>query len=76
MAKRTYEGKPLDGTEQYISEAPYWQDEDSETVYVTPPEPQGEERTENVPVPDEQPDPPERTGQTTLADWGATKDDD
>lgn len=54
MSNRTYDGEPLDGTVQYLGEAPYWQggDED-DVVYATPAEEPGSETTENVPVPSE-----------------------
>lgn len=65
--KRTYEGPDLDGTVQYLSEAPYWQN-DGETVDVTPEE-TGEERAENVPIPGK-PNIENIDGQTTFDDWG------
>lgn len=70
---------------QSITEAPYWNNDDdpddssdesadddgtAEIVYVTPREPPGEERTENVPVPDgSDPERPDCEGQSTLDDW-------
>ena len=70
MSRRSYDGPALDGTYQHISERPAL-DQDG-TVYATDPEPVGEERTEDVPVPDldsdtEQSD---RDTQTTFEDWG------
>ncbi|QLD84638.1 hypothetical protein HWV23_02835 [Natronomonas halophila] len=70
MSPASYDGPALDGTVQHLSEAPYWQG-DGETVDVVDDrvDGAGEERTENVPVPDggEKPD---VDGQTTLEDWG------
>lgn len=67
--KRSYDGPALDHTYQYITERPALE-KASETVYATDPEPAGEERTENVPVPDGGPSvPADATGQTTLDDW-------
>lgn len=71
---RRYSGPALDGTVQYLNEAPYWAN-DGETVDATDPEPPGEERTENVPVPDggrRDRDGPvdDVDGQTTWDDWG------
>lgn len=73
MSNRTYDGPPLDGTYQSLSEAPFWNE--GETVYATPPEPDGKETTENVPDVDVDPE-PDRSGQTTLADWGCGEVDD
>lgn len=67
MSQRAYRGPALDATEQYLTEAPYWQG-DGETVDVVDDTPLGEETTENVPVPG--PECPDRTGQTTFDDWG------
>jgi hypothetical protein len=80
VTSREYDGPELDGTVQYLAEAPHWQagDEDdgdgdrdespaAETVYATPPEPDGEVTAENVPVPIVTP--PDVVGQTTFADW-------
>lgn len=66
---RSYDGPALDGTVQYITEAPAWQGE-GETVDATDPEPAGTETTENVPVPDggERPG-VDAEGQTTLEDF-------
>jgi len=63
-----YDGPPLDVTGQHITEAPYWQGE-GETVDVIGGEKTGEETYENVPTPEDDPD-PETVGQTTLEDWG------
>lgn len=88
MAERRYSGPPLDLREQYITERPELDDRDDddeenqdddvdvETVYVTDPEPPGEERTENVPVPEygREESPwiePADTEQSTFDDWEA-----
>ena len=68
MSGRSYSGPALDGSVQYITEAPAWQG-DGETVDATDPEPEGEETTENVPVPDDCPERPDIDGQTTFDDW-------
>jgi len=68
MTARRYEGEPLDGTVQYISEAPHWQG-DGETVDATDGDPNGTVEAENVPVPDSGRDRPDVDGQTTLDDW-------
>lgn len=52
MSRRRYDGPAIDGAGQHISEAPYWQDPDGETVYATEPEPEGEERTVDEPADD------------------------
>lgn len=76
MSKRSYDGPALDGTVQYITERPALDsdteesDDSGETVYATDPEKPGEETAKNVPVPDETDQAPERSGQTTLTDWG------
>jgi hypothetical protein len=72
--RRSYSGRALDGTVQYITERPALDDDSGgdETVYATEPEPSGEETTENVPTPESAPGdgPPENVhGQTTLDDW-------
>lgn len=66
---RSYEGPALDGTVQYISEAPHWTD-DGETVDIVDDELDsvGEESVEDVPVPDGC-DRPDTAGQTTWDDW-------
>jgi hypothetical protein len=69
MSRGSYEGPAIDGTVQYISEAPAWQGE-GETVDATDPEPVGEERTTNVPIPDGGSRRDDLGGQTTLDDWG------
>lgn len=66
MAERSYDGPPVDGTVQHISEAPHWQG-DGETVAVVDDREVGEETVENVPEPDPRPD---GEGQTTLDEWG------
>jgi hypothetical protein len=67
MSGRSYEGPALDGTVQYLGEAPYHQG-DGETVDVVDDEPTGEETTTNVP--DLTPDRPDIDGQSTWDDWG------
>jgi len=69
MSGRSYDGPALDGTYQPISEAPYWQGE-GETVDVVDDSDLGEERVENVPIPDGGEQPEDAEGQTTLDDWG------
>lgn len=69
MSGANYDGPPLDGTVQYISEAPHWQG-DGETVDVVDDEAAGEATVEDVPVPDAGDRRPEVDGQTTLDDWG------
>jgi hypothetical protein len=69
VSGRSYDGPALDGTVQYISEAPHWQG-DGETVDVVDDEPTGEETVEDVPVPDAGDRRPDVEGQTTLEDWG------
>lgn len=69
MSRRSYNGKPLDGTVQWISERPAaLGDGDGETVDATPDD-DGEVSVEGVDevVGDERPD---TTGQTRLDDWG------
>ena len=68
MATREYTGPAIDGTYQYITERPEL--ENTETVYVTDPEPAGEETTENVPVPGDAEAEGDLEGQTSLTDWG------
>jgi hypothetical protein len=64
MANREYEGAAVDGTVQYLGEAPYWQG-DGETVDVVNDTETGEVTTEGVNL-----DPqPETSGQTTLDEW-------
>lgn len=75
MPDRSYEGDPLDGTVQYITERPELDENDDalegedELVYATEPEPEGQETTENVPVPTVRPEPVDEEGQTSLEDW-------
>lgn len=64
-----YDGPPLDGTVQHISEAPYWNNK-GETVDVIDDEPAGEETTENVPDPISDDRGPSGSGQATLDDYG------
>lgn len=72
MSRRSYDGPALDATVQTIDEAPYWQG-DGETVDVVDDAEVGEETVENVPVPDGGEKQPDRTGQTTLADWEGSR---
>ena len=67
MSQRSYDGPALDGTVQHIGEAPFWAGK-GETVDATDREDPGEERTENVPVPEAEK--PDVDGQSTLEDWG------
>jgi hypothetical protein len=68
--RASYDGSALDGTNQYITEAPYWQDDsDGETVEVLGDEAAGEETFHNVPTPGDDAG-PDTSGQTTIADWG------
>ena len=69
---RPYDGDPVDGTVQYITEAPHWQD-DGETVDVVDDrlDADGETRVEDVPDPDGRERRPDTTGQTKLDDWRA-----
>jgi len=70
MAGRSYSGPALDGSVQYLDEAPYWQG-DGETVGVVDDTPTGEESVEDVPSPDDSnPEVPDVDGQSTLEDWG------
>lgn len=77
MVERSYEGPELDGTYQHIAERPVQSTDDDqeddaddvepgETVYATDPEPDGEQTTENVPMPGDRPD---VEGQSTFEDW-------
>lgn len=70
-----YEGDPLDGTYQHITERPAADkqdtsddDDDGETVYVTAAEPEGEQTVENVPIPGDI-ERPDTEGQTSWEDW-------
>jgi hypothetical protein len=56
----------IDATMQPISEAPYWQDDDGETVAVATDDATGEVTTTGLDA-DRGPDEP---GQSTLDDWG------
>lgn len=51
MARRAYDGDPLDGTAQYITERPELEEEAESVEYATDPEPNGESTAENVPMP-------------------------
>lgn len=69
MGRSEYDGDPLDGTVQWISERPAaLGDDDGETVDTTP-EDDGEVSVEGVNevLNDDRPD---TTGQTRLDDWG------
>ncbi|UHQ96405.1 hypothetical protein [Natrinema halophilum] len=73
---RSFEGSPIDARYQHISERPSLEDEADDVVYATDPAPGGEERSENVPVPDDpadepEPDRPVVKGQTTLQEWSS-----
>ena len=68
MSQRSYQGPALDETVQYLGEAPHWAAGEGETVDATDREDPGEERTENVPVPEVET--PDVDGQSTLEDWG------
>lgn len=69
---RSYSGPALDGTVQYITEAPAYQDPDGETVYATDPVPQGTETTVDEPSsegPDDvEDDDPEQDSSTRTRD--------
>jgi len=65
MAGREYDGPAVDGTVQYLGEAPYWQG-DGETVGVVDDTETGAVTTEGVPEPDPR---PETSGQTTLDEF-------
>ncbi|WP_324757052.1 hypothetical protein [Haloarcula montana] len=71
MSRSSYSGDPLDGTVQYITERPEL-DDNGETVDVVDDriDAEGEERVENVPIPEDEPDRPDAGGQSTLDDWG------
>jgi len=66
------DGVGIDGRVQQLSEAPYWQDDDGETVDVVDDTETGEISAENVPQPPQSPDErrPDADGQTTLDEWG------
>lgn len=64
---RDYDGPSLDGTVQYIGEAPHWQG-DGETVDVVDDDPVGDEQVENIPNLAESAS--STTGQSTFDDWG------
>lgn len=68
MSGRSYDGTPIDGTVQHLSEAPYWQGE-GETVEVIDDAPVGEETVEDVPDLSGNPETPDVDSQTTLDDW-------
>lgn len=71
----SYDGDPIDGTVQHISERPSLEEDADDVVYATDPSEGGEENTENVPDitdPSDADDGPERPvvkGQTTLPEW-------
>ncbi|WP_135827319.1 hypothetical protein [Halorussus halobius] len=69
MSQRSYDGPAIDASYQYITERPSL-DDSADTVYATAPEPDGEETTEDVPVPDGGRPEEDVDGQTTLDDWG------
>jgi len=66
VSRRQYDGDPIDGTVQWITERPSIEDDADDIVYATDPEESGQETTENVPVPQR----PDEAGQSTLDDWG------
>jgi hypothetical protein len=66
VTRREFRGDPIDGTVQYITERPALEDEADDVVYATDPEEDGQETTENVPMPRR----PDGQGQSTLDDWG------
>ncbi len=72
MSGRSYEGAPLDGTVQYITERPELEKQAEDVVYATDPEDIGEERTEGVPEigDDQDVERPAVDGQTSFEDWG------
>lgn len=75
IGRRSYSGSSIDASYQHISERPALDEEAEDVVYATEPEDAGEERTENVPVPDSEPEEierPDADGQTTLSDWGGS----
>ncbi|MXV62056.1 hypothetical protein GS429_08280 [Natronorubrum sp. JWXQ-INN-674] len=72
IGRREARGGSIDASIQYITERPELDEQADRVEYATEPEDVGEERTENVPVPEE-PETVERPdvdGQTTLEDWG------
>jgi hypothetical protein len=74
VTRRAYDGPALDGTVQYLAEAPALQaDGDGETIAATP-APDGEIVAENVPVPEASNDETAApTGQATLVDFGGDR---
>lgn len=70
MPENTYDDPSIDFGWQYIGERPELDEDDSETVYATEPEPPGDATVDNVPVSDGGQRPDDRTGQTTIGDWG------
>ena len=74
IGRRSHSGGAIDGTVQYIAERPELDDEAEDVVYATNPEDVGEERAENVPVPEpdesKEIDRPDTEGQTTISDRG------
>ena len=71
MTRRSYEGPDLDGTVQYISEAPVWS-ADGETVDAPGDDTRdaGTEAIENVPSPDDDRSPETTYGQNSLDEFG------
>ena len=67
MRGRSSEGPALDGSVQYLGDAPHWQG-DGETVDVVDDAPTGAERTSNVS--DLRSDRPDVDGQSMWEDWG------
>lgn len=75
MVTRSYDGPAIDAGWQYFHERPAAEDLDEQAedvVYATEPEDDGEEHSENVPVPepDQTPSRPDVDGQSTWDDWG------
>jgi len=70
VSRRSYDGDALDHSWQYFHERPAAEEDTGETVYATDPNPDGEETTENVPVPDGGQPSVDGDGQTTFEDWG------
>ncbi|MFC6973627.1 hypothetical protein ACFQL1_01445 [Halomicroarcula sp. GCM10025709] len=70
MSRSSYSGDPLDGTVQWIGERPELDDGETVDVVDDRIDAEGEERVENVPIPEDEPDRPDVDGQSTLDDWG------
>ncbi|WP_265112303.1 hypothetical protein [Halosolutus halophilus] len=72
IGRREFHGGAIDGTYQAITERPELEDQAEKVEYATDPEDAGEERTENVPIPDDLDtvERPDVDGQSTFSDWG------